>query len=467
MPAGGFCTFPFPVPGTLRRLATPQAAFGPEKTPCQQSVTPVNNTKQETPRWSVAALGSGWHLARLAAAFLQQGARPWGWWAPAEESDPSAGQLQKQFPVLPHWETLLEPEAVQVVLVGKDPRAELQEPLRHLVQQPLQVILCHPMCLEWMFYYELEMHAQEGLGPPLAWSPVIWHPGLEVLLLRLERWEEPLERVVMQWESPQQGRESTPWELARCAGLLRVLAEPPNQVAATALPGAEDPWQHLELQLSSPHGPLVRWSARVAQQSCFQMELLSRKHRLVLQAEHPECSWTLEEEGGEPLRLQVVPEDAARRFARWWAKEQGVAPEPPRQQVEPSLQEPPRQKPPAGPAAEVLRVRPLELPHADFDAAARELELVGAVEESLRRGRRIQLHEMQYSEQQVFRGLMSALGCGLLVLSLIVFVVGELVAGRMGWGWGRWWPVVLLVLLGGFLLVQLLQFGPARSEQRK
>ncbi len=421
----------------------------------------MSNPNLELPRWSVAVLGSDPHLEPLAAAFVQLGGHPFGWWAPAGETESVPPQVQKLFASLPHWEALLEPEAVQLVLVGEDPRGQLQEPLRHLVQQPVQVVVCHPMTLEWMFYYELEMHAQEGLGPPLVWNPLVWHPGLEVVAARLNQWEQPLERIAVQWESDHPGREPTSGELARHLGLLRMLAGPLSQVAATALPGAEDPWQHLELQLAGPQTPLVRWSARAAQQTRFQLELLSRKHRLAIQAKHPEQTWHVQDDQGECWRLEVTLEDMARRFARWWAKEQAVAPGPPQEQ------EPSRQTPGGAGTSQVLQVRPLEFPHTDFDAAARDLELVGAVEESLRRGRRIQLHEMQYSEQQVFRGLMSALGCGLLVLSLIVFVVGELVAGRMGWRWGRWWPVTLLVLLGGFLLLQLLQFGQGRSGQRE
>ncbi len=440
---------------------------GPERRapPQTNPQTTVNNANPETPRWSVAVLGSDPLVAQLAAAFVQQGAFPAGWWAPAAEH--VAESLQEQFPSLPHWEALLEPGAVQVVLAGADPRGELQDPLRHLVQQPVQVVVCHPMGLEWMFYYELEMHAQEGLGPPLAWNPLVWHPGLEVAMSRLEAWEHPLERIVVQWECDQQAREPTSRALALHLGLLRMLAGPLNQVAATALPGAEDPWQHLELQLAGPQTPLVRWSARVAQQTHFRLELLSRKQHLVIQADRPERTWHVQADREEPLRLEVTPADSARRFARWWAKEQGVAPGPPQKRADSSAAPSPRLPSSPEGASHVLQVRSLDLPHTDWYAAARDLELVGAVEESLRRGRRIQLHEMQYSEQQVFRGLMAALGCGLLLLSLIVFVVGELVAGRMGWRWGRWWPVALLVLLGGFLLVQLLQFGQGRSEQRE
>ncbi len=98
-----------------------------------------------------------------------------------------------------------------------------------------------------------------------------------------------------------------------------------------------------------------------------------------------------------------------------------------------------------------------------WGAAARDLELVDAAQESLRRGRQVQVHEMQYTEQQVFRGLMSALGCGLLMVSVVILTLGAALGTRFA-AWTSWWPAALLVLLVGFLLLQLLQFLSQSSE---
>ncbi len=425
----------------------------------------VSDETTPMPQWSVAALGGGARVHALAAAMLEQGGQPAGWWLPpGQDASALPERLRKHFAPLPRWEELLVPDRVQVVLVGQGELEPLQEPLRHLVQQPLQLVVCHPLGLDWMFYYELAMHAQEGLGPPLAWNPLQWHPALEVVLARAERWSSPLERVVLQWEAPARAQ-AMQQALAEHLGLLRGVAGVLHSVSATALPGSEETWEHLELQLTGPQSPLVRWSARFAPQTHFKLELLARGHALVVEATDPLGTWQVNDALQGNLSLETSLTDCARRFARWWAKQQGVAPRA-------ALKED-ALRPPASPddtstdkaSRPRLRVRPLPSPYTDWDAAARDLELVGAAQESLRRGRRIRLHEMQYSEQQVFRGLMSALGCGLLLLSLIVFVIGELVAGRMGWRWGRWWPGVLLVLLGGFLLLQLLQWNPTSPEK--
>jgi len=85
------------------------------------------------------------------------------------------------------------------------------------------------------------------------------------------------------------------------------------------------------------------------------------------------------------------------------------------------------------------------------------------VPRSLAKGRAIDLHQEEFSELGTFRGTMASLGCGLLLAALVVVVVAALVGGiahEFGWGLGGWlagtWPALVLVVLGGFLLLQLL-----------
>ncbi len=84
------------------------------------------------------------------------------------------------------------------------------------------------------------------------------------------------------------------------------------------------------------------------------------------------------------------------------------------------------------------------------------MELADTIEISLRRGRMIDVHHQQLTEELAFKGMMSAAGCGvLLVLPPLLLLVGWL-AELIGLPVAHYWPHGLLALLATFLLVQLL-----------
>ena len=106
-------------------------------------------------------------------------------------------------------------------------------------------------------------------------------------------------------------------------------------------------------------------------------------------------------------------------------------------------------------ALEMLaRARARETVRPDWTDAARSIELVDAVERSLARGRTIELHDEEISEQATFKGLMTSVGCGLLVLGLVSLVIAA-VAAKLGVPWAGYWLYVLLGVFGLFLLLQL------------
>jgi len=73
-----------------------------------------------------------------------------------------------------------------------------------------------------------------------------------------------------------------------------------------------------------------------------------------------------------------------------------------------------------------------------------------------------------------FKGTMASVGCGLVLLGLVVLLLATLVGGiarEAGWEWaGRLagaWPVAVLVILSGFLALQLLPVIVGAAPQRK
>ena len=114
------------------------------------------------------------------------------------------------------------------------------------------------------------------------------------------------------------------------------------------------------------------------------------------------------------------------------------------------------------------------VPPASWPDAARALEIAETVPRSLARGRAIDLHHEEFSELGTFRGTMASLGCGIVLLALMLVVAATLVAGisrEIGWEIGtaaaNAWPVIVLVALVVFLALQLLPLllGPDRPPR--
>jgi hypothetical protein len=97
---------------------------------------------------------------------------------------------------------------------------------------------------------------------------------------------------------------------------------------------------------------------------------------------------------------------------------------------------------------------------------------------SLRKGRTVEIHDEEFSESGTFKGMMTSVGCGLLIagLMLLGFVA---VAQQLAEAAGlellanvlSKWPFLLLIVMIGFLLLQgLLRFArtsPARRDNSR
>jgi hypothetical protein len=61
-------------------------------------------------------------------------------------------------------------------------------------------------------------------------------------------------------------------------------------------------------------------------------------------------------------------------------------------------------------------------PEFSWADACRDMEVVSAVEQSLRRGRTIEVFEEEHSEEQTFKGIMAIGSCGILFASLLLLI---------------------------------------------
>ena len=83
------------------------------------------------------------------------------------------------------------------------------------------------------------------------------------------------------------------------------------------------------------------------------------------------------------------------------------------------------------------------------------IELAETIERSLKKSRTIELYYEDYTEQGTFKGTMASVGCGLLILGLML--MGLVAMGdHVGLPYTKYWPYLLAGCLGIFLLAQLL-----------
>ena len=106
--------------------------------------------------------------------------------------------------------------------------------------------------------------------------------------------------------------------------------------------------------------------------------------------------------------------------------------------------------------------------------AVKAVELTEAVERSLIKGRTVEIQLEQASEAGNFKGLMTSVGCGILILGLVL-IAAAAVSHRLAVAAGMHgladllekWPYLFLLLLGLFLLLQaLLRVAqPSQTEE--
>lgn len=358
------------------------------------------------------------------------------------------------------WETLLDAGSCDAVLVGGggwNPRRA--EAVRALVQAGRTLVLSHPLDLSMVWAYELEMIRADSGARLIPFLPDRRHP----LVARCQRTLEAAlagggaigapETILLERCGTVRDRAAVLAAFARDADLIRVIAGSPGRLSTlgggSGMPDDDDvTWGTLAVGLSGPTSVPVRW----------QMERgPSPGLRLRLRGDRGET--TLELPDGDRVTCTLTTADGEERVPL----DRGAA-------ILAELERVGAADTPvhgADPAPSVA-------PAATWDDAARTIELAETVPRSLARGRGIDLHQEEFTDLGTFKGTMASVGCGLVLLGLVVLLLATLVGGiarEAGWEWaGRLagaWPVAVLVILSGFLALQLLPVIVGAAPQRK
>jgi len=328
------------------------------------------------------------------------------------------------------WETLLDHHTCEAVLVGRGLSSpELRaDQINQLIKNGVAVLATYPLVDSVLSFYEIDMvrcesrailHHFNPLAQPLpaflqcAHWVADGHPELG-----------QVEQVI--WHRPlaERTQQQALWHFARDVELLGQVAGRLNRLGALGSPDEGATYAGLSVQLLGHSKIPVRWEVGPAQQSTSpRLKLIAASGTLDLEFD----------ETGQPLRFAID------------------------QQTE-SIE-------PVDPYAMALNrfVEAVEFSDgageceiSTWPSALHAMELADTIEISLRRGRMIDVHDQQLSEDLAFKGTMSAAGCGILMILPPLLLVAGWLAGVFGLPIAHYWPHALLALLTVFLVFQTL-----------
>jgi len=339
------------------------------------------------------------------------------------------------------WETLLDPGTCDVIFVGAEGWSDVRaDAVRRLVQAGRALVLSQPLDPSMLFAYEIEMIRRDcqGIVVPLLTDRL--HPYAARLRDWIE-WRLPaggLESISFQRRLADRSRHNVLRWFSRDADLVRMLTGAPSRLSTLGGGDEATAWPTLAVGLAYPDGPPVRWQV-----------VRSDKPGLTITAIATDSTVTVE-----------IPTDTAaptvdQTVAPWiWHGPDGAETMPfdrPSALLDAVRQSLSGGRGTSDPAP------------ATWDDAARAIELAETIPRSLTKGRGIDLHQEEFTEIGTFKGTMASLGCGIVLLALLIAVVATMLGGiarQIGWEWGERlagiWPLMVLAAMGLFLLLQLL-----------
>lgn len=393
----------------------------------------------------LAILGADAVTLAVARAVAEGSPHDLVWVCELDDGDPAIARqirsLATRAKPAPSWEALLDTDLIDLVVVARSMGGDLRtEQLRKFVQTSVPTLTAHPVIDSMLDYYELDMIRRETRSVLLPYLPARLHPAVqEVLDWRASPDRSPLgllEHVVIERQMSNRSKEEVLREFSRDVDLVRAIIGEVTRIGALGGASLETGFSSLGVQMTGPSGIVARWSVGPIESDVgAKLSLVGAggKATLTMPADGV---WTMAiSTGGAPTIREFDPWDPA--TAALDAAAQAIAGE--------------RQVP-------------------DWVDAAHSIELTEAIERSLKKNRNIELHFEDYTEEGTFKGTMSSLGCGLLMLGLMVIfgvAVFDNFRDRKAPNQTPLWPYVLLGVMVVFLLLQSLTLVFRKDKQKK
>ena len=331
------------------------------------------------------------------------------------------------------WESLYDRQFCDFVIVGRGdtPANRRAEQLIQLVKNGVAVLATFPISESVLSYYEIDMARAESGVALFHYNPLI------VQRDRISEFQEWLaaghpqvgriEQVICDRPLTERTREQVLWHFARDVELLDNIAGPLDRLGALGSPDAAATYAGLSVQLLGKSQVPVRWSVGPVDQST--------KPSLTFIGQQGRVRFEFNDIG--EFRLPAVVDH----------------PSAPLEAASTCI------------GAFLTALGNSQAPRTTWSAALRAMELTDTIEISLRRGRMIDVHRQQLTEELSFRGTMSAVGCGALLVLPALLIFAGWVAELLGLQFDKnWWAYGLFALLAAFLLIQ---FAPKLLIKKK
>ncbi|MBS0263469.1 MAG: hypothetical protein JSS02_16125 [Planctomycetes bacterium] len=374
-----------------------------------------------------------------------------------------------------NWEELLTDREVDAVIVG-EVSEDWQAAVRQLLQAGKTLLVPPALVQSTAFFYELALTEGETPGrifPLLDWRA---HPLLAEMRQHLTAPTlGPIRHVQFERRvaAPSTGLmppQTLAAALLRDADLLRYLFGPYDQVNATRSGDLPAGYSLATVTFSGSQVPQAVWTATASPtESGWKLTVLGENGSAILEshaadsASAPSADWqlTLSPASGSASTRRASPDPGPWLITQFLARPQNpmnsAAASGRSQRVAPTSVTPDATATPAESKSQ-------------WDELACAVELVDAVERSVKRRRTIDVYFEAQSERGLFKTQMTAAGCSLLMITLVAVVAYLLLASTLSLP--DWALKVLLVLtflpLGIFLALQLLYFvaQPASRDKR-
>jgi predicted dehydrogenase len=391
-----------------------------------------------------ALLGADANTLALARTIVASAEHQLVWLYGLGEFEAQVRSLAPEAKFARHWEGVLDASLADAILVARAEDDDRTEALKKVFQAGIPLLLSHPVHDSLLVYYELDMIRRDSRAQVLPFLSARWHPATQRLRelydsAFADRGQSPLgklEQVVCERALAIRTQSNVLSLFVHDADLLRALAGELSKVGAMTPTGKDNPDQYanLGIQMSGPSNVLVRWSVGpVEDQAGARLMLLGSEGKATLWMPDAEQPWVLETRLGEQPGRET--------FDSW--------------------------HPTSVVLARLAALLAGETVHPDWHDALRTMELADAIDHSLHRGRTIELQFGKPSEQATFKGMMSGVGCALLMVALLGTILATAVAG-LKFQLAKIWPVFLLGVLVLFLLLQLLRLAfPADAAKKE
>jgi myo-inositol 2-dehydrogenase/D-chiro-inositol 1-dehydrogenase len=326
-------------------------------------------------------------------------------------SNPWAADLPRLADLAEPWETLYELAAngariCDAALVARDANEDARlEQLRKLVQEGIPLLVSHPVHSSMLAYYELDMIRRDTAAIILPCLPYRRHP----LVMRLRNWmlesgdaQNSFDQIALEHAMRDRSRSNVSARFARDIDLLRFLAGDISRLGAMGSPGADSngnplAYGNLSVQMAGAGSALVRWSVAPLEEVAGA--------RISLTGEQVKAVLTLPDAIDARAELSLRTGASTTTESTVWN--------------------------PHAAALDDLRAALSGAAESRWPDAAKSVELAETIARSLAKGRTIELHQEEFSDISTFKGTMTSLGCGLLLLALVLIVVGAAAANLL------------------------------------